>query len=132
MQLWSTASRLRLQEVAAGGQIIFSFGTFNHGDGFDFDGFRGVLGHGFFPPPTHSAPISGDVHFDDSETWSANQQSTAVDPIDLVTVAAHEIGHALGLRHSNVAGALMAPAYTGSHRFLSQDDLDGIRAKYGR
>lgn len=52
-------------------------------------------------------------------------------PIDLVTVAAHEIGHALGLGHSNVACALMNPFYNGSQRYLAQDDIDGIRAIYG-
>jgi hypothetical protein len=52
-------------------------------------------------------------------------------PMDLVTVAAHEIGHALGLGHSNVACALMNPFYNGSHRYLAQDDIDGIRAIYG-
>ncbi len=52
-------------------------------------------------------------------------------PIDLVTVAAHEIGHALGLGHSNVTCALMNPFYTGSHRYLSQDDVDGVQSIYG-
>lgn len=52
-------------------------------------------------------------------------------PIDLVTVAAHEVGHALGLGHSNVNCALMNPFYTGSHRYLAQDDIDGIRTIYG-
>lgn len=132
VQLWNSAgSRLRLQEVASSlGTILISFGSFNHGDGFPFDNQNGVLAHAFSPPPTHTGAIAGDVHFDDSETWSANQQSTGVQPIDLVTVAAHEIGHAIGLRHSGVAGALMAPQYTGSHRFLSADDIAGVRAKY--
>ncbi len=52
-------------------------------------------------------------------------------PIDLVTVAAHEIGHSLGLGHSNVACALMNAFYTGSHRYLAQDDIDGIQSIYG-
>src|SRR5690606_31913735 len=53
------------------------------------------------------------------------------DPRDLVTVAAHEIGHALGLEHTAVAGSLMVANYTGSHRFLCLDDIQGIQSIYG-
>lgn len=43
----------------------------------------------------------------------------------------HEFGHALGLAHSNVSDALMYPYYGGPHRYLHQDDNDGIQAIYG-
>src|SRR6185369_11171775 len=59
-----------------------------------------------------------------------NFKSDSSQPIDLVTVAAHEIGHSLGLGHSQVSTALMAPFYNGSHRFLDQDDINGIRTIY--
>jgi hypothetical protein len=96
-----------------------------------FDGTNGVLAHAYFPPPNGSGTIAGDIHFDDDEMWTTNMQATWTQPIDLVTVAAHEIGHALGLGHSDVTCALMNPFYTGSHRYLSQDDIDGIQSIYG-
>jgi hypothetical protein len=49
-----------------------------------------------------------------------------------MTVAAHEFGHSLGLNHTNVQGALMFPSYSGPHRFLAQDDIDGMQSIYGR
>jgi len=47
------------------------------------------------------------------------------------TVAAHEIGHALGLDNTTVSGSLMLANYNGSHRYLGQDDINGIRSLYG-
>jgi hypothetical protein len=128
---WQNASGLRFTEVAAGGQIQFSFVSGNHGDGNSFDGVGGVLAHAFFPPPTNTNPIAGDTHFDDAETWTTATRPVGGQPIDLVTVAAHEIGHAIGLRHSADSSALMFAFYGGSHRFLAQDDINGVRAKYG-
>ncbi|MCA2216521.1 matrixin family metalloprotease [Jidongwangia harbinensis] len=129
--LWQNASGLRFTEVAAGGQIQFSYVTGNHGDGNSFDGVGGVLAHAFFPPPTNTNPIAGDTHFDDAEIWTNATRPAGGQPIDLVTVAAHEIGHAIGLRHSADSSALMFAFYGGSHRFLGQDDINGVRAKYG-
>ncbi|NWV12255.1 MMP8 collagenase, partial [Ptilonorhynchus violaceus] len=54
---------------------------------------------------------------------------------NLFIVVAHELGHSLGLSHSNDPGALMYPtySYTDPNEFLlPQDDIDGIQAIYGQ
>jgi peptidoglycan hydrolase-like protein with peptidoglycan-binding domain len=125
--LWAIVSPLTFAEVNSGADIVIRFVAGNHGDGSPFDGVSGVLAHAFYPPPNGGA-LAGDLHFDEAETWTINTPPTG---IDLVTVAAHEIGHALGLAHSNVTGALMFAFYGGAHRNLESDDVSGIQSVYG-
>ena len=129
--LWANVTTLTFTEVssAASADIVILWGAGAHGDPFPFDGVNGVLAHAFFPPP-NGGSLAGDAHFDDDETWTLSSRPSSSQPIDLLTVAAHEIGHSLGLGHSQVPQALMYPFYTGAHRFLFQDDVDGIRSIY--
>lgn len=129
--LWADNSPLTFTEVNYESQadIVILWATGAHGDGNPFDGVSGVLAHVFFPPPNNGS-LAGDAHFDDAETWTLSERSNSSQPIDLTTVVAHEIGHSLGLGHSQVQVALMFPFYSGSHRFLAQDDIDGIQEIY--
>ncbi|XP_069668856.1 matrix metalloproteinase-19-like [Periplaneta americana] len=95
-----------------------------------FDGGRGasdgpgkILARAYFPQH------GGDVTFDDAEWWTVSgNQGT-----NLLQVAAHEFGHSLGLEHSKVNAALMAPFYRYKSPFrLHTDDIRGIQALYGR
>ena len=126
---WATVTPLTFTEVAMSGapDLVIRFVAGNHGDGNNFDGSSGVLAHAYYPPPGGGS-LAGDTHFDEAETWSVNLPASG---IDLATVAGHEFGHALGLAHSNVTGALMYAYYGGPHRNLEADDISGIQALYG-
>lgn len=133
MSYWAGVTPLTFTEVysSSTADIVVLWTNGNHGDGSPFDGVEGVLAHAFYPPPNVGA-LSGDVHFDDAEAWTTQERPAPYSqPVDLVTVAAHEIGHSLGLGHSLVQGALMYAYYNGSHRYLSQDDVSGIQSLYG-
>ena len=51
-------------------------------------------------------------------------------------MAVHEIGHALGLEHSSKEKAIMNALYKGYNGYsdiqLDSDDIDGIKALYGK
>lgn len=83
--------------------IIWATG--DHGDGFPFDGPGGILAHTFYPAPPNPEPIAGDMHFDDADSWHIGTN------VDLFSVALHELGHALGLGHSDNPNDVMYPYY---------------------
>jgi hypothetical protein len=83
--------------------LLFAAGE--HGDGFPFDGPGGILAHTFAPPPISPEPLAGDSHFDDAETWRIGSD------FDVFSIALHELGHSLGLAHSDDPTAVMYPYY---------------------
>ncbi len=128
---WAAVAALTFTETPTAAQpYSFDIAWYNgdHGDGGPFDGPSGVLAHGFFPNDINPEPIAGDLHFDEAETWAVGPGGG----IDVEYVALHEMGHCLGLGHSDDPSAVMYPFYSGSTpAVLAQDDIDGIRALYG-
>uniref|UniRef100_A0A8D2JKZ1 Matrix metallopeptidase 12 n=1 Tax=Sciurus vulgaris TaxID=55149 RepID=A0A8D2JKZ1_SCIVU len=125
-QVWSDVTPLKFRRVYAGEadiMILFAYGA--HGDFNPFDGKDGILAHAYQPGPG----IGGDAHFDEAETWSKNNKGR-----NLFLVAVHELGHSLGLGHSNDRNAIMFPnyGYLDPNTFhLSSDDIRGIQSLYG-
>ncbi len=125
--LWTAQTPLTFTKTSdtSTSDIVIGWYRGDHGDGDSFDGPGDVLGHSTFPNPYDQSQVF--LHFDDDEQWV---DSDAQD-IDLETVAAHEIGHTLGLAHSSNPNALMYPSYSGPHRSLDPDDIAGVQSLYG-
>jgi hypothetical protein len=132
MDLWAKYIQLDWGEAPAAGlphTMDITWAAGNHGDGSPFDGpatgaESNVLAHCFFPAPPNPETIAGDLHFDEAETWRVGTD------IDVFTIALHEIGHGLGLNHSEDENAVMAPSYTEPAADLREDDIQGIRSLY--
>ncbi len=125
--LWATQTPLTFSEVdtSTSADILIGWANAEHGDGEPFDGAGDVLAHASYPNPYDARQVF--LHFDDAERWVDSETQN----VDLLTVAAHEIGHNLGLDHSADPNSLMYPSYRGPHRFLSEDDVAGAQSLYG-
>ncbi|CAG5121180.1 unnamed protein product, partial [Candidula unifasciata] len=122
--VWADVTPLKftLRPFNERADIDVRFARRHHGDGNPFDGRGRTLAHAFFPQ------FGGDVHFDDDEDWTVNMSSG----VNMLQVAAHEFGHSLGLSHSDVSTAIMAPFYRGYKRDfrLDPDDIGAIQELY--
>ncbi|KAK4875145.1 hypothetical protein RN001_011567 [Aquatica leii] len=126
LEMWARDSGLTFTKVKSNADIYLDFVPRVHKDGYPFDGPSGVLAHAF-PPPSG---LSGDVHFDEEEDWKI--MTTPTSGTDFFSVALHELGHSLGLDHSQVNAAVMYPIYQyiDKKRGLNYDDRLGIYSIY--
>jgi hypothetical protein len=128
---WSRAASLTFTPAPAPDlvrTINLMFASGSHGDGYPFDGPSRVLAHTFYPSPPNPEPIAGDLHFDDDEEWVAGPD-LSVRSVDLYSVTLHELGHALGLGHSDAPGSVMYPYYRRS-TVLTTEDIRAIQELY--
>ncbi|XP_068107761.1 matrix metalloproteinase-18-like [Hyperolius riggenbachi] len=135
LKVWEDVSPLKFVEVGANStadiDIFFVSGLHSDGERNAFDGPGRVLGHAFMPPLSKSKKtLDGDLHLDNDEKWTINEKKG----VNLLQAAAHELGHSLGLDHSTIPGALMAPTYKGYKPSfqLHRDDIEAIQSLYGK
>ena len=129
--LWEGATNANLALVPDGGEAVGSSGD-QQGDP-RFGDIRigaiplgsGVLAETFLPPPANGGTDAGDIILNSSINWQINSN------YDLMTVVAHEFGHALGLGDSTASGAVMYGTYVTVTQALTSDDISGIQSIYG-
>lgn len=130
---WSEAAALTFKEAQGNERpdLSVAFHRGSHGDGSPFDDGGGAdgntLAHAFFPPPVGGS-WAGSLHFDEFETWKDEPGGPG---IRLYNVSLHEIGHLLGLSHSQDSSAIMYAYYAEDRNDLKPDDIAGIQSLYG-
>ena len=127
---WSSVADITFLEVPDSGDPFGAPGASGHIriGGHSFDGAGSVLAHGFFPP-VNGVTAAGDIHFDIDEPWVLTDPEAG---FTIFRVAAHEIGHAIGLGHELSITALMNPFYTETTPLgLLADDIAGAQSIYG-
>ncbi|KAH9499345.1 hypothetical protein Btru_003829, partial [Bulinus truncatus] len=105
---WSQPSEIRVTKTSSSPDIELIFVSRNHGDG-DYNAFDGkglLMAHAFLPG---NQTLSGDIHFDADELWTHGVNKS--ESRDLMMIAMHEVGHALGLPHSKSRKDIMFPLY---------------------
>ena len=142
-QAWADVANLNFREVgrAQDADMVLGFGVGSHCDLYsiigqpcpfssDFNAPGNVLAHCYYPEGPDAR--SGDCHFDENENWVGTEDTrrTVVRFLDTVI---HEIGHGLGIAHSDIKAAIMYPSYDSNDVKirLSQDDIGAIQELYG-
>ncbi|XP_049807073.1 matrix metalloproteinase-26-like [Schistocerca nitens] len=94
----------------------------------ELDGKGNVLGHAFFPNRNND-PF--EIHMVKDENWYLEiDKNMSKYQKNLFEVLVHEVGHALGIEHSDNFESIMYSYYNGSHFELPQDDIDVIQSLY--
>ena len=132
--IWEQAANLNLAVVSDGGEPVGTSG--DQQDDPRFGDIRigavplgsGTLAVTFLPPPANGGTDAGDILLNSNINWQINSN------YDLMTVMAHEFGHALGL--GDVSSPtnpypVMYGDYEGINQALTSDDIAGIQAVDG-
>jgi hypothetical protein len=129
-QQWAAQTNINFAVVndngAPDGSGLYQQGDPAMGDirigGYNFG--NSTLAQAYMPPAINNYSIAGDIAFNTGQTFNIGTT------YDLFTVAMHEVGHALGLKHSTLISANMYSAYNGVKSGLTADDISGIRNIY--
>ena len=123
----SAVCGLKFSQATSSSKSNILIGT-GRGNRDGFDGSSGTLAYAYLPSEEYEGQLS--MKFDADETWVKSKNERG---IYIPAVFRHELGHNLGLSHSSVRSALMAPYYNVNVDIpQSNDDIPRLQALYGK
>lgn len=125
---WAEVANLKFTRATTSGAANFVIST-GRGRASNFDGPGNTLAWAYLPSGNN---YQGQLlmRFDLDETWINGASNRGV---YMLNVAAHEFGHLLGLDHSRINTALMAPYYSPNvPKPVQNDDVTRIVKLYGK
>ncbi len=126
LEVWSDVADITFTETSQSNQADSIDVSFENIDGAD-----GTLAYAYFPDDVNPARIAGDITFDSADLWEVgNNLGSAA--FDFLYVAVHELGHSLGLDHSDTSDSVMGDSLSANQQFggLAVADVDAILALY--
>ena len=130
-------SSIQFAQVNINGPAIAQTSTYTKRDPIYFEDGTWIINENA-PPEITSAIIDFNMNF----PWTTNRVVALLGPIDVESIALHELGHAMGLRDMYTTfenGTFerdsdtpsVMNSYSGVRRELFQDDIDAMREIYG-
>jgi hypothetical protein len=127
-RMWSNVSKIDFVQISGdsprAADIDIRFKSSSYDDTCSIYFQDGELAHATLRRPAK-------IHFNGRVGWKIDLASRYNSDVDLVAVAAHEVGHVLGLDHSSDRNALMFARYQRQNSGLGRDDIQAIQFMYG-
>ena len=120
---YSQTIKLAFKEVNKdeNAHVTFMFIRNLHADGAAFYGSGKEKAHAY-------SPVHGEIHFNDWERFTETGAEKGT--TSLLYTALHELGHALGLRHSSLNEAVMHASYNPKNTVFTRDDKLNLFVHY--